>query len=136
MLGVKRTERPTDPLAARVWVERYRRYWSIRDAAEGSGVSNQTWSSWEKVGGPPSEKVRAAVARRFGWPSDWPENPPEIEGEPPVSSPGVDLSARVERLERDLKRVLVTVDDLHKQWTDFLVRQAVAGRRDDPQSHP
>ena len=52
--------------------------WSIRHAAEVSGVlSNQTWSTFEKTG-VVTDGVRLAVSKAFDWPMDWPENLPAV----------------------------------------------------------
>lgn len=76
----------------------------MRQAATAGDVSNTTWSRFEAGVGQLTPGIIQAVARAFDWPTDWPENPPEI-------SQPVDLEARVARLELDLA---VTRDSLAK----------------------
>ena len=52
--------------------ERERRGWSIRDAANHGGISNETWGRFEHSGRI-TNKVRQAVAEAFDWPLTWPD---------------------------------------------------------------
>ena len=87
------------PIHTRVIAEREARGWSARDAALAGGVSNTTWSRFEK-GGPLTNDMRRAVAQAFGWPTTWPadEVPPE------------DIS-RLDRLELEVARLALLVAD-------------------------
>jgi transcriptional regulator with XRE-family HTH domain len=60
------------PPYERVSAERRRRGWSARTAAKQAGISNTTWSEFEKCGEVTS-RIRQAVADAFEWPADWPE---------------------------------------------------------------
>jgi hypothetical protein len=50
---------------------------SVRQAATAGGISNTTWGDYYTTG-IATPKIRDAVARVFGWPLDWPENPPPL----------------------------------------------------------
>jgi hypothetical protein len=68
-------------LVARVRAELKLRNWSTRKAEVESGgiASATTFGNWFAKGGPPTPKVREALARAFEWPDDWPENPPPLQ---------------------------------------------------------
>lgn len=58
--------------------ERTRRGWrSVREAADHSDISNETWSKFERDGRV-TKGVRDAVQQAFGWPENWPEELPEL----------------------------------------------------------
>jgi transcriptional regulator with XRE-family HTH domain len=91
-------------LLDRVRTEREVRGLSIRQAANGTSVSNTTWNRWERGGGPPPASIRKAVAEAFGWPLDWPENPPPLPVRP------TENQTVLEQLE-DMRRKLDAVLD-------------------------
>jgi transcriptional regulator with XRE-family HTH domain len=82
----------------RVARERRLRGLSVRSAAVLGGVSNTTWGRWETSGVDLTDGMRVAVARAFGWGSDWPENPP-----PETAHPVDDRLARIEALLQALR---------------------------------
>ena len=61
----------------RVLLERRLRGLSARAASVLAGISNTTWSNYEKSGNV-TETIREGVARAFDWGADWPEAPPAI----------------------------------------------------------
>lgn len=65
----------------RVLAERRRRGWSARTAAQVAGISNTTWSTFERTD-IVTDRIREAVADAFGWPRNWPEEP--VLAEPTV----------------------------------------------------
>ena len=56
--------------------ERLRRGWSMREAAQVGGCSHTYWDSIERGEARKPVLVRNVVAKAFGWPDDWIENPP------------------------------------------------------------
>lgn len=80
--------------------ERRLRGWSARDAAIAGGVSNTTWSKFEK-GAPLGETMRLGVAKAFGWTPEWPEHPP-------VRQPPAD---EVSQLRREVEALLSQVQE-------------------------
>lgn len=84
----------SDEARSRVASERRERgYFSVRSAASaasnaGAEISYTTWSEWEKGKREIGDAMRRAVMVLFGWPADWPENPPD-EDPPPTSGAGV-----------------------------------------------
>jgi hypothetical protein len=58
----------------RVLAERRRRGWSARTAAQIAGISNTTWSAFERTDNL-TDTIRQAVSDAFGWPATWPEQP-------------------------------------------------------------
>jgi transcriptional regulator with XRE-family HTH domain len=88
MVGIATTERqmgnvtfggmpmPTDP-RERVKLERHVRGLSARQASALGGISNTTWSEWERNDdAPTTDRIRYAVAAAFDWPTTWVEDPP------------------------------------------------------------
>lgn len=73
------------PLVERVVAERKRHAWSVRRAAAEGGISNQTWGDFEKSG-KLGDAMQLGVARAFGWPTDWADDPP------PTATAAVDES--------------------------------------------
>lgn len=45
-------------------------------AEAGATISYTTWNEWETGKRPIGDSMRRAVMTLFGWPPDWPENPP------------------------------------------------------------
>lgn len=87
--------------------ERRRRGWSQRQAAEHAGIDNGLWSRIETGKTSLSDRSRAAVAKAFDWPLDWPDTDP---GEPQSLSRMDQLEVRVADLEalvRALTRALL-----------------------------
>ena len=56
--------------------ERLRRGWSMRRAGETGGTSHSQWDRIERGEDRRTTNTREIVAQAFGWPLDWPENPP------------------------------------------------------------
>ena len=56
--------------------ERLRRGWSLREAGDAGGTSHSQWDRIERNEARREHDMRTAVARAFGWPDDWIENPP------------------------------------------------------------
>ena len=92
----------------RMAVERKRRGWSQRQAAEHAQIAHSLWSLMENGDRPISDKSRVAIAAAFDWPLDWPDVEP---GAPPQSVSEFDaLKERVADLEalvRALTRALL-----------------------------
>ena len=92
----------------RMTAERRRRGWSQRQAAEHAGVDSALWSRMERGEVPITDRSRAAIARAYDWPLDWPDVEP---GAPPTSVSRLDdLEARIRDLEalvRALTRALL-----------------------------
>ena len=78
----------------RVIAERRMRGESARTASGRGGISNTTWSAYEK-GGELTPKVRAAITQSFKWPADWVERPPKL----PADAAVAELRGRLARLE-------------------------------------
>ena len=94
-----------------VITERNRRGWSIRRAAVETGgiISNVWWGKFEDGSVDLTDKVREAVATAFGWPLDWPENPPAppavAERDDQVLAAIAALADRVELLAAELREL-------------------------------
>lgn len=92
-----------------VTIERNRRGWSIRRCATAGGISNTHWGEVEKGTSALTDKVREAVATAFGWPLDWPENPPAppavAERDDQVLAAIAALADRVELLAAELREL-------------------------------
>jgi|GEM_PF-6408388 len=76
--------------------------WSARRCAVEGGISNQTWSKFEKDG-VITDKVRTAVKTAFGWPDNWPEQLPAVTR---YADEVAELRARVAELERHVGDLL------------------------------
>jgi hypothetical protein len=76
--------------------EREERGWSYSQAGERGKLSRETWRVYERDG-KLTATVRKGVARAFGWPLDWPENPVTMDA-------GSGRTA-VEMLEEVLRRL-------------------------------
>lgn len=93
-------------------------------AAEEAGapISYTTWNDWEKGARPLGDKIRVAVMTLFGWPSDWPENPPADGLNPPDESGGgwvslaqhVELHRQVEELAEQIRVLGAAVERLSR----------------------
>jgi hypothetical protein len=119
-----------DELRARVAREREARgYFSIRAAARaaeacGARVSYTTWSDWENGRRPLGDVVRRAVMLLFGWPADWPENPPDDR------PPGGDTDGEITRLAAEIERQRAELDAVHAllaRVTETLQRISTTG---------
>lgn len=86
----------SDDLRQRVTAWRTRRGLSIRRAATLGGISNETWGRYEETG-KLTPTIRSAVASAFGWPADWPENPP-VEDETDPLKLGPDTRKMLDKL--------------------------------------
>lgn len=77
--------RVSKTLVERVQAERRRHAWSVRQAASRGGISNTTWSLFEKDGRV-TDSVRRGVAAAFEWSGDWPEELPAAPRSPVADS--------------------------------------------------
>lgn len=91
---------------------------SARAAAMAAGISNTTWSNWERSGGAPGPTLQRAISELFDWPIEWPDRPP------PPRDPVSRLDARVEELERQVSQL--------SQLVDFLMTDVEADEHADP----
>lgn len=114
---------PTTDLVERVVVERRLRGWSGREAAIAGGISNTTWSKFE-AGGELGPAIRRGVAHAFGWPADWPENPPAAIA--PVDAVS-QLRAEVERLAQVVQSQALQIGHLTDAVQELQARRAGAG---------
>ena len=93
----------------RVKAERQWRGWSMRAAAEAGGISNQSWSTFERTG-VVTNGIHAAVIRAFSWPGDWQTNLPEIPDRNPAETSA--LRAEIQGLRQQMTEVLEVMVDL------------------------
>lgn len=91
---------------------------SARAAAMAAGISNTTWSNWERSGGVPGPTLQRAVSDLFGWPIEWPDAPP------PAPDSVNRLDERVVELERQVSQL--------SRLVDFLMKDVEADEHDDP----
>jgi transcriptional regulator with XRE-family HTH domain len=99
-------EMTDDLLVERVRTERELRNLSVRAAVRRTQISNTPWSRWENEGGPPSPTMRKAVADAFGWPADWPENPPAVQR----SRTDPDVLEELHEIRQQLNEMMAGVD--------------------------
>lgn len=134
-------KRPARDVRQRVRHEReVARAWSYDDAGRAGQLSGETWRRYEienDKAKPPSQLVRAGVARAFGWANDWPENPPPLESPSPAptaatgpKSEGFDSStvmkvaalladrqhAQLDTLNETLARLTLLVAEWRDEW--------------------
>ena len=75
--------------------ERLRRGWSLREAGDAGGTSHSQWDRIERNEARREHDMRTAVARAFGWPDDWIENPPPT---PEVTQRDDEVLGAIEKL--------------------------------------
>lgn len=88
----------------------------------GSTISYTTWNEWETGKRPIGDSMRRAVMSLFGWPHDWPENPPAPAVSPPDDLVGgsvslaqhVELHRRVEELAEQVRVLGAEVERLSR----------------------
>lgn len=90
--------------------ERIRRGWSQREAARRGQVSNTMWSMFESYQRELTPAVVEAIARAYGWPMTWADDPGKISynaehvwndpvKHPPKVDPDIAFSSILDRLE-------------------------------------
>lgn len=82
--------------------ERTRRGLSVRTAAQLGGISNTAWGDMEAGERAVSPLFQRAVAKAFGWPSDWPTSL--------VAPPDASVTERITTLEDSVARLSHAVD--------------------------
>jgi transcriptional regulator with XRE-family HTH domain len=94
-------------LVERVGAELRARGLTARQAAVKGGGSNTTWSAWLQEGGRPGPTLQQAVAKAFGWSTDWPDNPP------PFVTP--EQQASIDSLKDEISQLRDVVGSLLQQ---------------------
>lgn len=134
-----------DACRAAVVTWRKAKFDSVRQAAIAGKANNETWGNFEN-GATKSvtPKIRRAMIAAFGWPEDWPTNPPP----PPVTPSGTDVRGsagpdpadnpdtvveQLALLHRDLANLVTSVekvgDLVQRQWDDLRDRLPQPNRR-------
>lgn len=85
-----------------VRLERTRRGWSVRTAAQHGGMSNTAWGDMEAGERAVSPLFQRAVAKAFDWPLDWPTSM--------VAPVDATVSERITTLEDSVARLTRAVD--------------------------
>jgi hypothetical protein len=102
--------------ADRVRQELAHRKLSVREAARlvtgDAYVTNDTWGRFLNTG-ELGDKLTRAIAAAFGWPLNWPDEPPPLEVRMPVDDPYVvNLTERLDRLEARQERLIELLERL------------------------
>jgi hypothetical protein len=82
-------------------------------------VTNSTWGNFENGKTRLTTNMRHAVMRAYGWPPDWPENPPPITvPEQPPSEDLVELHAVIDRLAAEVHELVGRVVVLERRFSN------------------
>jgi len=102
-----------DEAVRRVKNARNARGWSIRTAAQHGGISNQTWSVYERDGNL-TDAVHRAVMQAFDWPATWRDDAPEA-----AVSLRDEVAALSQRLDDLAERLNRAAEQIAKQGAEL-----------------